>query len=279
MPKDLDEQRQKIQQQITSLSAIFTENSDPSNPALPQPQAHYTLRGVGIGPAYETTFVYVDPPSQSPDADAMATDSTGQWWRFEFPSGGWDKLSKVRVTEETVIKEASDDAKEALLVYADRSACDPSIPPPELNEGLKQFITADSAGLEAELAEHSAAIPSIEDQWPDTNASTTYIDNISHEQKPALPPRSGAPPAYDEHEIPGLKVEAPDGTGTWVPDLGPSVVSDEEYAANLRYEDELAAQAVASSGRGVSTMSIDGQGEREGGVDEYGRKNGSFNHW
>jgi hypothetical protein len=272
----------RVEQQIASLATIFTEKASTNFDSQPPFQAQYNLRGVGIGPAYETTFVYVDPAPLIDDS-SMSTD--GQWWRFEFPSHGiWDnKPTKKIVTEEEVLKEASDDAKEALLVYADRAACDHSNPAfalLPLSEPLQEFINIDNRGLQVELVEQVAeqqnAVRSVEnDGWPQ-NSTTTYIDDIN-EQKPALPPR-GAPPAYEDsqqhHEyVPDLKVEAPeddyddddDYQRPWVADPGSSLVSDAEYAANMAYEEDLRSGS-ASSGRGVSTM----QGvKREDGVDPY----------
>ena len=111
---------------MADLANIFTENAKDAFEESHKLTAQYALRGVGIGPAYETTFVYIDSIS-STDPEAMQTD--GQWWRCDFQEAGqWSTPRARPAQEEEVLQETSDGAKEALLVYAEKSACDPLLP-------------------------------------------------------------------------------------------------------------------------------------------------------
>lgn len=183
----------------------------------------------------------------------------GQWWRFEYPSSGsWSKPHTRQVTSQEVLEETSHVATEALLIYAENSACDvmdPANATPHLWPSLSDFTTRDNSAFTAELQEMQQT-REAERASLDASGWPTNTDGADDE-RPALPPRNSSmdprPPAYEDEystqhieHIPDLKVDAPE-EDTWVPDPGPGVVSDAEYAANVNY-------AFAGQGRGVSTM-------------------------
>lgn len=267
------------------MANIFTENAPHDDTTAPQPdlKLQYRLRGIGIGPAYETTYVYVDPPATE---DSQAMDADGQWWAFEFQSSGnWSKPHTKKVSEEEVLNATSDGAKEALLIYAERSACDPILNNLPLWPSLKAFVDDDNAIFTAEVEEARAAFAAQQEAgWPSTDGM--------NEERPALPPRARTPggadglPTYEQsaehHEfIPDVKVEAPDDEQAWVPDPGYAVVSDEEYAANVGYG---AGQGRAVSSIGASSSSFGGRGRVLGsgqnlnqkGADGYGDGSGDI---
>jgi hypothetical protein len=230
-----------------------------------QPTTAYTLRGIAIGPAFETTFVYVDhAPSTSPFIDddthpeAMDIDSDttkGQWWRFEFTSNGsWTSPTTKPVSESEVLAEASDGTTEALLIYAAADACDTTSPQNTLTElggTLGAFIARDNAAFDAELRAYQDSFPVPQGTWNDDD-----------------------PPPYDAATASTERIEVLEGKGeTHVTDLGPGVVSDEEYAVNSQFDDYEG----VGGGRVVSTEMRD-VGQYDG-VDEMGRKDGWYHHW
>ncbi|KIW09433.1 uncharacterized protein PV09_00318 [Verruconis gallopava] len=259
--RDLDEQRIRVEKQMSDLSNILTEND--STDSQLQPTELYKLRGVGIGPAYETTFVYVDAtPSTAPSA----MEADGQWWRFEFPShGSWTAPTKIPVTEAEVLTETSDEAKEALLIYASKSACDPANPAnavPRLWHYLHNFILNDNVFFDTELREYQAQFSNeVPDSWNDEN-----------------------PPPYEEVVVERVEnIDMNEKRDDWVEDPESPVALDAEFSADTTYEDldSHSPADVLRSGRGVSTemSEISSSNLAASGVDEYGRMNGSYRHW
>lgn len=227
---DLNAQCASLEEQMVKLSNILTENANVVSGAdVPRPNHPYVLRGVGIGPAYETTFVYVDAPAP---AEPTAMDADGQWWRFDFASAGtsWQTPEKKPVTEAEVLSETSDETKEALLIYASHEACDPRhLAGTVIGPALSAFVEADNAAFAQETEEQHALaaeevlpqsehMQDVDDGWP----AATSTDEP--------PPYSSAAETMSTTTTTTHVEDV--GDGGWAADPGPSIVSDAEYTAN-----------------------------------------------
>jgi hypothetical protein len=269
---ELDVQREETLKKLEELSSLL-KDPDSLSEGL-KPTKRYTLRGAAIADEnyFDTTYVLLDPPVNSENentgdiandhvTDEAAENSTdqamadtssireqteGQWWKGYYSSTPW--VSQTKVLKDAVIKAASEESRDVLLVYANDEAVEPR--DCALPATLQSFIETDNAFFNDELEESRVG----ETVQPDFNMNVSSWDDDDD------------PPAYDsinDVRWPAHDRNADDrkaGGDSWTPDPGSALVADNEYRVNTEYDykaDMSANSAPASTWDGTGAFTND----------------------
>ncbi|KAF2231939.1 hypothetical protein EV356DRAFT_535104 [Viridothelium virens] len=146
------------------------------------PQYHrYSLRGVCI----EGKKTFVLQPSVPTGSWNSSPDQDGfQWWCQDFSWSSTKDFSVSEVSLDDVLNDASNNAKEALLVYAnDKARSEQTIPLPD---ALHNFVVQDNLLFDHEIQSHAHTTVSCMD-WEtagDTDTGSTFeLGSSTHPQE------------------------------------------------------------------------------------------------
>lgn len=142
--KTFEDIRDRAQGRLKEISQMYT--IPPDDPKQP-PHEKYTLRGVSTG----ANVVYVlEKTKPDEEDDMLSTEAKDwQWWKVEYLSTETKPVLPKKVTEANVLKAASSDSRNVLVVYANDKAIayeSGDIPSP-----LYNFVRADNLSFSAEL--------------------------------------------------------------------------------------------------------------------------------
>ncbi|KAF2418928.1 hypothetical protein EJ08DRAFT_702965 [Tothia fuscella] len=258
--KELDTERETVERKLTEYSALL---DDPLADLGEKPVHKYTLRGVA---AIQENITYVlrdQPPSPSPENqnenffESSTAEAQPQWYRLQYTDAPWILCDKIS-SEAEVLHFANNESRNVLLIYA----TDAAIPPPAaslhssnheplLSEPLANFVATDNVFFQGELEEFAPSAEAMDTSW---GGGVTQGSNGEN------------PPAYGgwDDTYDGGNGRDAVGVGSWVPDSGPSVVSDAEYKYNSEY--------IHSADGGIQT------GGGESGADKKGGEKGGVQH-
>ncbi|KAL9091867.1 MAG: hypothetical protein Q9165_004619 [Trypethelium subeluteriae] len=146
----------------------------------------YSLRGVCI----EGKKTFVLRPSAPTGSWTSSPDQDGlQWWCQDFSWSSTKDFSVTEVSLDDVLNDVSNNAKEALLVYAnDKARTEQSIPLPD---ALHNFIVQDNLLFDRELQSHARTTATDMD-WEktgDTGAGSTFeFESSTNPQEQEIKP-------------------------------------------------------------------------------------------
>jgi hypothetical protein len=212
----LDEERQKTLEQLEKFSSLL-KGPDNAHEDF-KPTQRYTLRGAAVadGSFYETTYTLVDPTHKAATDDAMEDsfreEEQAQWWKMRYSTIPY--ITTEKVSQETVLKAASEGSRDVLLVYASDAASEPreiSLP-----DSLKAFVDQDNKYFKEEL----------DGGFDTADVPQDYSNNADWDAPPAYESLDARWPAEDRSIV----------NGSWEPDPGEEIVGDDDYRVSTEYD-------------------------------------------
>ncbi|KAF2488632.1 hypothetical protein BU16DRAFT_532133 [Lophium mytilinum] len=156
--KELDEQKRKTREILDDITGIFKPPGEKPSPAtngdamsgIETTNATNPREEVFV-PKYKQTLCAVSTePNTIYLRNAVSVPDDKRWWRIQYQYD-YDSplILREQVTEEVVLKRASDEHKEALLIYASDEAI--TTPPLPLPKPLEDFVNQDNLQFLQEL--------------------------------------------------------------------------------------------------------------------------------
>lgn len=146
--RELEEEKLKAKDTMKKFSTILTDPDTSPHPPDFEFSRRYVLRGVATAALRHLTTYALHPSSLTP----FARSGSLQWWKMSYDtSGHTPRIEKAIVTEEEVLKKASEGTEDTMLVYTSEDML--SGPPPiPLAPQLERFVSKDNAAFRDELS-------------------------------------------------------------------------------------------------------------------------------